>query len=106
MQRSKPFGHAVVASSKTCYNAFFFAPEPENTILAPWGTPLGGPQFQLTPQGGNQVDQQIFLKEGSNKTNQQQRATLLFNLRYEGEFHRKVHWTHKITPIHENELYN
>ena len=26
MQRSKPFGHAVVASSKTCYNDFF-APE-------------------------------------------------------------------------------
>jgi len=71
------------------------------------GHPIGWATVPANPpKGGIQVDQQIFLKEGSNKTNQQQRATLLFNLRYEGEFHRKVHWTHKIAPIHENELYN
>ena len=84
---------------------FFFPALPENSILAPWGTPLGGPQFQLTPQEEGIRLISKFFEEGSNKTNQQQRATLLFNLRYESEIHRKVHWTHKITPIHENGLY-
>ena len=50
---------------------FFFAPEPENTILAPWGTPLGGPQFQLTPQkeGIRLISKFFWKREATKQTN-------------------------------------
>ena len=33
------------SQSRNCGETFFFAPQPENSLLAPWGTPLGGPQL-------------------------------------------------------------
>ena len=85
----------------------FFELMPEKHDLGTMGHPIGWATVPANPPKRRESGRSAnSLKEGSNKTNQQQRATLLFNLRSESEIHRKVHLTHKITPIHENGLYN